>query len=215
MKQNILALQQADIIRRAEWIAEQTNDLQLIKAYLSARLGEMVLNENQLLKLKRWQYIYDQMSTGKYTDADIRFQVIKVFGLSDSAARADMRQAQDVFATTLSINKKFKIQLDIQLLDIQQQKCRDTNNMEAYSKLQRVKNELYKMLPDEEEEAPIDYFQPRTNQITFNPSLLGHKPIPPDQMKDLIEELKNEFNMTDIDYEMLEPNTDDSTNTLQ
>lgn len=212
MSKNFLALQKAEIVRRAEWMAEQTNDMQMIKAYLSARMGNIMLSEQQLAKMKRWQFVYDQFSTGKYTESDIRFQLAKMFNISDQVAVADLRTAQEVFATTMALNKRFKIQLDIQLIDVQQQKCRDTNNMDAYAKLQRVKNELYKMLPDEPEETPADYFQPRTNEIKYDPSLLGHKPVPPEQMQALIDEMKREFNITDIDYQVIEPN--DPSNTL-
>lgn len=200
---NFLQENKDAIIARAEWMAEQTNDIETLKAYLKGRMDDIKLTERQEVKLKRWQFIYDQLSSGKYTEHEVRLQVMEKFQVGQSISYQDMRNATDIMCTTLNLNKLFKIQVDIQLLDVMKEKARKTNQLDAYARLQKVQTELYKMLPDKEE-VPADYFEARQNIIEFNPSLLGIAPIPDAQMGELLSQLKREFNIIDIDHEELE-----------
>lgn len=208
---NPLQKQALELEARIDYITEQTNDFQTIRAYMNNRLDQIKLTPGQNEKLRRWQYIYDQLSTGKYSDDDIRSQLVVHFHIEDQLARSDIRQAQELFSTTIAINKKFRIIMDLKLLDKMQRKASTNNDLDAYAKLQKTKNELYKMLPDEEE-MPGDYFQPRTNIFEFNPSLLGVNPIPEEKVKALLEQLKNEYGIEDIDFEIIydEPKTPDT-----
>lgn len=200
---NILKKNQLELIARAEWMAEQTNDYQLIKKYMSSRYEDIVLTDLQQLKLKRWQFIYDQLSSGKYSDEDVRHQIVQHFKISESQSYADLRTAKDLFSTTLYINKKFEIIKDIKLLEIMMRKAREANKGDDYAKLQKAKNELYKMLPDEDD-VPGDYFEPRKNEFVYDPSLLGVTPISNDKMRDLIDQIKRETGIIDIDYTIIE-----------
>jgi hypothetical protein len=209
---NFLQQNKDDLIARAEWMAEQTNDLQMLKAYMHARVKDIKLSAGQKEKLKRWQFVYDQISSGKYTDKEVRLQLMDKFGIEDRTSYSDLRDTTELMSTTMNINKRFKIQIDIQLLDVMKQKARETNQLDAYARLQKVQSELYKMLPDEDE-VPADYFTPRQNIMQFNPELLGIAAIPDKQMKDLFTQLKTEFNIVDIEYEVI-PN-DKAADTLQ
>ena len=204
-----LSENKADLIRRAEWITQQTDDYQTIKAYMNARMGDISLNNRQQHKLERWQFIYNQLSTGKYTEQEVRQQLMKHFGTPENTSYTDMREAKELMSTTINLNKRFKIQVDIELLDLMKLKARESNNLDAYAKLQKVQNELYKMIPDEEEK-PIDHFTPRQNIVQYNPALLGIAPIPEAQMKDLVDQLKREYNIEDVEYTMIEANDADS-----
>lgn len=206
---NPLQKQALELEARIDYITEQTNDYQTIRAYMNNRFDQIKLTPGQTEKLRRWQYIYDQMSTGKYSDDDIRSQLEVHFSVDTQTARNDIRHAQELFSTTLSINKKFRIIMDLKLLDKMQRKAALDNQLDAYARLQKTKNELYKMLPDEEE-MPGDYFQPRTNIFEFNPALLGVNPIDPSKLKALIEQLKSDLQITDIDFEMIYDNPEDS-----
>lgn len=202
---NFLQENKLELVARMEWMAEQTNDLQTIRAYMNNRYADIKLTDTQEFKLKRWQFVYDQMSSGKYTQQEIRSQLELHFKISASESLADMRTAQELFSSTLSINKLFKIQIDIQLLEIMQQKAREANKLDEYAKLQRVKNELYKMLPDEVEK-PSDDFEPRQNHFEYNPELLGLQRVSADKMKALVEQLKQDHGITDITYEEIQTN---------
>lgn len=192
-----------ELISRAEWMAEQTNDLQTIKAYMTARFNDIKLSDKQKAKMARWQFVYDQLSTGRYTQLDIRWQLQNKFGISEGAAMLDIREASDVFGSTMNINKMFKIQLDIQLLDVMKQKARDTQQLDSYARLQKVQNELYKMLPDEDE-VPADHFSPHQIIMKFDPSLLGIAPLRADKMKELFAQLSREHGIEDIPYELID-----------
>ena len=206
---NFLADKQTEILRRAEWMTEQTNDMQTIRSYMSARMKEVKLTVDQELKLRRWQFIYDQLSSGKYTETDVRNQLQKHFGICEQVAYADIHTAKEIFSTTLNLNKKFKIITDIQLLDLMKLKAREANKLDEYAKLQRVQNELYKMIPDEEPN-PTEDFTPRTNLVQYNPGLLGIPAIPDEQMHELVEQLKREFNIVDVEYTII-PNATSTT----
>lgn len=207
---NFLQVNKAEIIRRAEWIATQTNDFQTIKAYMQARIRDIDLSAEQKEKLKRWQFVYDQSSSGNYTESEIRQQLMDHFGVTQNTSYVDVRQAKELMSTTLNINKLFKINIDIELLDIMKQKAKAANNGDTYAKLQKAQNELYKMLPDEDLAAGDD-FVPHTNVIEFNPSLLGVEPIPEEQMKKLLDQIKQEFNITDIEFDDIPSNAADTS----
>lgn len=212
MSNNFLTTTKAEIIRRAEWIAEQTNDFQTIKAYMQARIGELEMTDAQKEKLRRWQFVYDQSATGNYTETEIRLQLQEHFKVNQNTSYVDIRQAKELMSTTLNINKLFKIQIDIELLDIMKQKAKASNNGDTYAKLQKAQNELYKMLPDEDIAAGDDFI-PHANIIEFNPALLGVERIPDDQMKKLLDQIKHEFNITDIEFDET-PTNATSTGTL-
>ena len=201
---NVLQKNQMGLQARADWMAEQTNDYQLIKQYMSSRYDDLVLTDIQQLKLRRWQFIYDQLSSGKYSDDDVRHQVIQHFKISESQSYADMRTAKDLFSTTLYINKKFEIIKDIKLLEIMMRKAREANKGDDYAKLQKVKNELYKMLPDEDD-VPADYFEPRKIEILYDPKILGVTPLSNQKMRDLLDLIARETGIVeDIDYTSVE-----------
>lgn len=207
---NFIQENKLELVARMEWMAEQTNDLQTIRAYMNNRFANIQLNDNQELKLRRWQFVYDQMSSGKYTQQEIRNQLELHFKIDRSTSLADLRTAQELFSTTLNINKLFKIQMDIQLLDTMQLKAREANKLDEYAKLQKAKNELYKMLPDEVDN-PTDNFEARQNIFEYNPELLGMKPVSSDKMKALIEQLKHDHGIVDIDYTIIEDDTTENT----
>jgi len=200
---NILKKNQLELIERAEWITEQTNDYTLIRQYMSSRFDDIKLNDVQQLKLRRWQFVYDQLSSGKHSEEDVRHQLILHFSISESQAYADIRVSKELFSTTLNINKKFEIIKDIKLLDMMLRKAREANKGDDYAKLQKAKNELYKMLPDENE-VPGDYFEARKNEIQYDPTLLGVTPVSADKMRELIEQIKRETGIEDIDYIIME-----------
>lgn len=197
-----------ELIAKAEYMAEQTNDFQVIKSFMNNRFNDLTsLTPQQELKMKRWQFIYDQSSTGKYTDADIRNQLVTHFKITEHQAWDDMRKSQELFTKTLHFDKKFKMMIDLQLLDLMRAKAISNNDIDGFAKLQKQRNDLYRLIPDEEEQ-PGDYFKPIQLNYAFNPEYMGKTRVPSDKMKSLIEMLKEEHGITDIDYEIL--NDDDN-----
>ena len=75
------------------------------------------MNKQQQEKLKRYQYIYDQLSSAKYTEGEVIEQVQRIFeGVSHSQAIQDLRCSKEIFSTTLKIHKLFEIKLQIDRL---------------------------------------------------------------------------------------------------
>jgi hypothetical protein len=172
---------------------------------MTNRVNEFTLSPMQEFKLKRYQFIYDQLSSGKYSDKEVREMTMKMFNIAENQAMSDMKTSQELFSTTLSVNKKFKILLQIQHLEKMQRKARDNNKLDEYSKLQRVMNELLRMLPDEIE-TPTDNFEPRKNVIMYDPSILGVQKVPDAEIKDLLAKISRELghNAIDVDFTLLE-----------
>ena len=78
-----------------------------------------------------------------------------------------------------------------------------SNNGDTYARLQKEKTALYKMLPDEDD-TPADYFEPRKNEFVYDPSLLGVTPVSNAKMRELIDQIKRETGIEDIDYTIIE-----------
>jgi hypothetical protein len=202
---NKLEQKALEISAQVDWMAEQVNDFQMIRQYMTNRVNEFTLSPMQEFKLKRYQFIYDQLSSGKYSDKEVREMTMKMFNIAENQAMSDMKTSQELFSTTLSVNKKFKILLQIQHLEKMQRKARDNNKLDEYSKLQRVMNELLRMLPDEIE-TPTDNFEPRKNVIMYDPSILGVQKVPDAEIKDLLAKISRELghNAIDVDFTLLE-----------
>ena len=73
---NFLQDNKAEMLRYAEYISGEINDFQTIKAYMNNRVGQIKLDARQTAMLERWQFIYNQLSSGKYSDEEVRLQVM-------------------------------------------------------------------------------------------------------------------------------------------
>jgi len=193
MKPNMLETQKEKWIRQANWMAEQTNDWMMIRDYMNNRLGEMKLSDKQKEKLRRYQFAYDQSSSGKYTELEVISQLQEHFGVAEVTAIADLKCSKEIYTTTLAIDKRFEIKMQIELLKIEQQKARDVGNLDASAKLAKCIAEFLKMVPDEIPDRD-DAFTPHKNVLTFNPSILGIPAIDKVEMNDLLKTLANKFN---------------------
>ncbi len=64
-----------------ETLVSKVRDWQVIKQYMCNRLPEIKLTEDQKKKMERYNYIYSQQVSGKYTDSDIVKQVMNLFDI--------------------------------------------------------------------------------------------------------------------------------------
>lgn len=189
-----LAVNKETLIRQANWMAEQTNDWMMIRDYMNNRLADMKLSANQQAKLRRYQFAYDQLSSGKYTESEVISQLQTHFQVNESTARQDIRHSREIYTTTLAIDKHFEIKMQLDLLKIEQQKARDSGNLEAYAKLTKCITELLKMAPEPVEQD--DAFKPHHNSFDFNPAILGIPAIDKTELKELLAVLKAKHNFT-------------------
>jgi hypothetical protein len=193
MKPNMLETQKEKLLRQATWMAEQTNDWMMIRDYMNNRLGELKLTEPQKQKLRRYQFAYDQISSGKYTEMEVIAQMVEHFKIAEATAIADLKCSKEIYSTTLAIDKRFEIKMQIELLKIEQQKARDVGNLDASAKLAKCIAEFLKMVPDEMPDKD-DAFTPHQNVLTFNPAILGIPAIDKSEMNELLKTLANKYN---------------------
>lgn len=182
---------------------ETINDFQMVRKFMYNRLGDaMKLSETQEMMLKRYQFVYDQFSTGKYSESDIVHQLIAQFGITEATARQSIARAKELFNNTLSLKRLFEIKLDIETTNRLIRKAEKANRFDDVAKLMKVKVELYKLLPDEEE-VPADYFEPRKNEFMYDPHLLGVEPVSQGEIQKVLDDLKVNFKIEDIDFEII------------
>jgi len=189
----MLETQKEKWLRQATWMAEQTNDWMMIRDYMNNRLGELKLTESQKQKLRRYQFAYDQISSGKYTEMEVIAQLVEHFKIEEAMAIADLKCSKEIYSTTLAIDKRFEIKMQIELLKIEQQKARDVGNLDASAKLAKCIAEFLKMVPDEMPDKD-DAFTPHQNVLTFNPAILGIPAIDKSEMNELLKTLANKYN---------------------
>lgn len=179
MKQDVtLVLQKkAEQVRYAtEILLQQTQDWQTIQEFLSNRVQEIELNDRQKGKLKRYQYIYDQLSSGKYTDTEVRSQISKIFLISSSQAYEDINCAREIFNSVININKQFELKMELQSARDLKRKCAEIGDYKNAFQAQKCIIEILKTLPDEETNAG-ELFKDHHWEVTFDPALLGAPPV--------------------------------------
>ena len=202
------------LIKKAEQIQastnlllQKTNDWQTIKAYLSNRLSEDFLTDDQKLKKDRYQYIYNQLVSGKYTDLEICNQVMKLYGVKTAQAYEDISCTRELWNSVLNINKQFEIKLELQINRNMLRKCEELGDMKAFAAIEKNREKLLALLPDQEEN-PAEMFEGHTIEAVFDPRLLGAPDIDMKEVLKAINEKRDKkINIDmfdDIPYEELD-----------
>ena len=86
----VLQKQSGEISAAAEAVMSYTRDWQMIQNFMSNRLQEFELTATQKKKMERYQFIYNAMVSGKYTDKEVIAQVKTNFGVKQAQAYQDM-----------------------------------------------------------------------------------------------------------------------------
>lgn len=209
-EQNVSLLLQEkfqQIAAGAETLAEKTRDWQMIRQFINNRIDEIKMTPRQKEKLKRYQYIYNQLSTFKYSEQEIINQVIKFFEIGLTQAYDDINATKELISTTLSINKKFDIKLELESARDLKRKCIEIGDFKNAVAAQKNIILLLREIEDEEE-SPADMFTGINIEATFNPELLGAPKITRKDMKELLsainEKRKKKINIDfieDIEFE--------------
>jgi hypothetical protein len=176
----------AQVSSAANLIVEKTRDWQMIKLYISNRVEEIKLTPTQAAKLLRYQYIYNQLVSGRYTEQEIINQVMRLYDVKIVQAYEDINNAREIWLTTLNINKRFELKMELESAKDCKRKCieiGDFKNAASYSKI--ITGLLHEI--QEEEESPADLFEGIQIEATFNPALLGAPPISKKDMQDLLK----------------------------
>jgi hypothetical protein len=179
-----------EVSAAADFIMGKTRDWQMIKQYLSNRTNEIVLTDEQEKKMERYQYIYNQMVTGRYTDQEVINQVKKFYKIKTTQAYEDMNGTREVFNSVININKQFEINLQLQINRKLLRKAEELGDMKACAAFEKNRALLIKQLP-EENEMLGELFEGHIYEMTFDPSLLG---APPVNMKELLQKINAKRN---------------------
>lgn len=180
----------------AALLAEKTNDWQIIKEYLSNRSSNIALTPMQQKKLERYQFVYNQLSSGKFLEKEVVTQITREFNVSQEIAYEDLADAKELYGFLFSINKVFelKLQLDINRLLIN--KAKEANDLRAAAAFEKNRIEMLKLVP-ELVDTPGQYFESHINEIMFDPGLIGAPDI--DIRQVLIEINKRHGAAIDLD----------------
>ncbi len=183
----------------AELLMAKTRDWQTIQAYLSNRLEDLQLTETQLQKLKRYQFIYEQLASGKYTDTEVINQVVKQHKIKIAQAYEDMSCTREIYNNVININKQFEIKLQLQINRNMQRKAEELGDFRALAQLEKNRALLLKLLPDDDIN-PAEFFEGHEIEAVFDPRLLG---APDVNMKELLKTI-NEKRNKKINIDMFE-----------
>lgn len=185
MKENLnnaLQRRAEEINAQAEFIMAKTHDWQVIKQYMSNRTNDLALTDEQQKKLERYQFIYNELVSGKSTDQQVVMQVKNFFKVSQSQAYEDMNASKEVFSSVVSLNRLFEINLALQLNKKYMAKAEEMSDMKALAAFEKNRKDLLKLLA-EANENPAEFFEGHTYEMVFDPKLLG---APKVDMKELL-----------------------------
>ena len=201
MKEDVsLILQRtADQIRAgAEILLAKTRDWQVIKAYLSNRVNEMELTPTQQIKKKRYQFIYEQLVSDRYSEREVINQVVKIYEIGLTQAYEDLKCTREIYNSLLTIDKRFEQKMELESARSMKRKCIELNDFKAAAAVQKNIVMLMKDLLDDIENPEL--FEGHSFEVTFDPALLG---APPVNMKELLTAI-NDKRSKKINTDMFE-----------
>lgn len=184
----MLAEKAEQVARSAELIMAKTRDWQMVKEYMCNRLDEIELTPTQQDKLKRYQFIYNQLVSGKYTDNDIVAMSAKMHGTKRVQAYEDLAATRELFNSVINLNKNFELSLALEITKNYMRKCEEAGDFKALQKFNKDKIEIIKQLQDIEDNRG-ELFEGHVFEMTFDPALLGAPEITKENMKDLLSSI--------------------------
>lgn len=212
-------IQRANAVRTgAELLAEVTRDVQLLEQYISNRMRpeDFQLTVKQQAKLKRYNFIYEQLISGKPTSVIVAMLTNKnLYSISQAQAYEDIRCSKELFGSVAHINKRFDLNNEIEINKIYRNKAIEMHDYKNAAVFSKVIKDLYAQLPDEEESAG-ENFETHKLEVTFNPRSLGGPDMEMPDMKEVLRILNEKRNVKikiDMFPELEYTETDNGNNT--
>ena len=181
----ILKDKASQIAATADLLMSKTRDWQVIKQYLCNRMADFDLTEMQKEKMNRYQYIYNQLVSGKYTQTDIVNQVSKLYKIELVQAYEDISATREIFNSVINVNKLFELNLALQINQNYLRKCEEAGDFKNLVKFEKNRLDMIKELQDVEDNRG-ELFEGHTFEMTFDPTLLGAPAISKENMKELL-----------------------------
>jgi len=168
-----------------EILLNETKNWQAIRQFLVSRMKEFKLTPAQDELLQRYQFIYNQLVSGKFTDKEIIELVQKAYNCSMKTAYVDLNSTRELFASTININKVFELTLQLQINRNMLRKADEISDMKSYAALEKNRIAMIALLPDVEQ-PDGGMFEGHEIEAVFDPELIGADNI---DMKKVIEEI--------------------------
>lgn len=184
----MLAEKAEQVAISAEIIMAQTRDWQMVKEYMCNRLEEEYLTETQKEKMKRYQFIYNQLVSGKYTDSDIVSMSAKIFDTKKTQSYEDLAATRELFNSVINVNKAFELHLALEITKNYMRKCEEMSDLKQLQKFNKDKIEIIKQLQDIEDNRG-ELFEGHVFEMTFDPTLLGAPEITKENMTALLKSI--------------------------
>jgi hypothetical protein len=175
---------------RVTRVREYVNDINDIKAFITNRVDEIKLNKRQEASLARYQFIYGLMAKAEYIDSEIVAMVTHHFKVSASQAQKDLYITNDIYNTVLSVPKRLKVKLMMDILEQEMTKARDNHDGATLAKLSKEYRGYLDMVEDDHGDMK-DLLTPHQNVIQFDPSLIGVKVSDEKDILDLFKRLES------------------------
>ena len=185
--------------KAADHILDSTNDWQLIKTYLGNRVGTLKLNANQKLKMDRYQFMYNQLVTGKFTDKEVIEANMKMYGLESWQSYDDLKCTREIFSSVINVNKKFELDLQLQVNRRMLRKAEEICDFKAYAALEKNRTQMLSMIEDIDPDQ-AGMFEGHTYEPVFDPALIGADPV---DMKEVLKTI-NEGRKVKIKTELFD-----------
>ena len=186
----MLAEKAEQVARTAELIMAKTRDWQMVKEYMCNRLEEMELTVTQKEKMSRYQFIYNQLVSGKYTDNQVVNMSAKMHGTKQTQAYEDLAATRELFNSVINVNKSFELNLALEVTKNYMRKCEEMQDFKALQKFNKDKIEIIKQLEDIEDNRG-ELFEGHVFEMTFDPTLLGAPEITKKDMMDLLKSINS------------------------
>ena len=177
----------ADIVRTVESMTEKTKDWQIVKQYLGNRLGEIKLTQKQQDKLTRYQFIYNQSISGKFTEPEILNTVMKMYCIEQTQAYDDLSATKELFSTVVNINKKFEINVQLQVNRNLMRKAEELCDLKAVAALEKNRIGLLALVEDEAENQ-AELFEGHQYENVFDPAIIGAGSVNLSELMNVINE---------------------------
>ena len=210
----LLKIKAESVRAGADLISDRTMDWQLIKQYMTNRHKELVLTADQQRKLERYQFIYNQLVSGKYTDRDVVLQLKKLFNVSEAQAYEDLNCSRELFTSVININRQFELNNELQIAKAARGKCLEVLDFKNAAAFGKVIKDLIAMLPEEEVSPGMD-FEGHILEAVFDPSLLGAPDIDMEEVLRVLNEKRNvpvKIDMfSHLDYEEVKKDDEETT----
>lgn len=205
------ALQQRaqDVARAADLLLQKTRDWQRIELFVCNRLQEPLTPEQEK-KLTRYQFVYNQMISGKYTDNEIVQQLINIHKVKITQAYEDVKKTREIWPKAINVTQEMGLQVQLEINRKAQIKAMELGDMKSFAQLEKNRIKMLSML-EKEDDTMADAFEGYQIEPVFNPDLIGAPKITRDDALELLKAINakrgKKVNLdifTDIDWEDVE-----------